>query len=144
MTRKKLVIGVIAVLLGGGYAAKSVLMPAAVAHMKISGTIYVLPKEFTLNLSDGRYATLTVGLVLAPGQSTGVSDPSNPPPTGFGTLPEEAVVRGMITNLVTDQTKATLISPAGRSQLEHQILVAIRHGTDVKVDQILFTDVAVQ
>jgi flagellar FliL protein len=144
MTAKKLIIGVVAVLLIAGYAAKTILLAPPPAHMKVNGTIYVLPKEFTLNLSDGHYATLTVGLLLAPGQSTGTSDPNNPPPTGFGTLPEEPLVRDIITNLVTDSTEASLLNASGRARLEHHILVAIRGGTDVKVDRILFTDVAVQ
>jgi hypothetical protein len=85
-----------------------------------------------------------VALLLAPGQSTGVADPANPPPTGFGTLPEEPLVRDIITNLVTDQTEASLLSTRWGAHLEHSILDGIRHGTDVEVKQILFTDLAVQ
>ena len=122
MTRKKLIIAGLAVLLVGGYAAKTFLLAPPVVKLKVNGTIYVLPKDFTLNLSDGHYATLTVALLLAPGQSTGTADPANPPPTGFGTLPEEPLVRDIITNLVTDQTEASLLSTAGRAHLEHSIL----------------------
>jgi flagellar FliL protein len=144
MTKKKLIIGLLVVLLIGGYVAKSTVLAPAAIKLKVNGTIYVLPKDFTLNLSDGHYATLTVALLLAPGQSTGIADPNNPPPTGFGTLPEEPLVRDIITNLVTDANESTLLDVRGRAQLERQILVAIRKGTDVKVDQILFTDLAVQ
>ena len=141
---KKIIIGVLVVLLLGGYVAKSVLLKTPAPKLKVNGTIYVLPKEFTLNLNDGHYATLTVALLLAPGQSTGTSDPNNPPPTGFGTLPEEPLVRDIITNLVTDRSEASLLDMNGRTLLEHQILTAIRKSTDVKVSQIMFTDVAVQ
>lgn len=144
MFGKKLVIGVLAVLLIAGYVAKGILLPPPVIHMKVNGTLYVLPKDFTLNLSDTHYATLTVALVLAPGQSIGTVNPNNPPPTGFGTLPEEPLVRDIITNLVTDSNEATLLEARGRGRLEHQILDAIRAGTDVKVDRVLFTDLAVQ
>jgi len=144
MTRKKILIAAFVVLLAGGYVAKSTVLAPAAVKLKVNGTIYVLPKDFTLNLADGHYATLTVALLLAPSQSTGVADPANPPPTGFGTLPEEPLVRDIITNLLTDQTEATLLDARGRARVEHQILVAIRKGTDVLVNQILFTDLAVQ
>ena len=49
------------------------LMPPKVVKTKIAGKIYILPKQFTLNLQDGQYATLTVALELAPGQSDGAT-----------------------------------------------------------------------
>ena len=72
--KKKLIIILLVVVAGGGFAAKTFLLPKpAVAKPKIDGEIYVLPKGFTFNLTDGRYATMTVGLVLAPGQSDGAT-----------------------------------------------------------------------
>ena len=61
-----------------------------------------------------------------------------------GTLPEEAVIRSIITNEVTNDPSTTLIDQSGRAGLEKQILADIKTGTDVKVDQVFFTDVAVQ
>jgi flagellar protein FliL len=143
--KKKILIGLVVVLLAGGFVAKSMLLPKAVAKEKIAGTIYVLPKQFTLNLRDGHFATLTVALVLAPGQSTGsVSEGGDIPPEGFGTLPEEAAIRDIVTNIVTNQSGSVLTSADGRAAIKQQILVAIRNGTDVKVDEVLLTDVAVQ
>lgn len=144
MTRKKILIGLLVFFVVGGYAAYSVAMPQKPVHDKINGSIYILPKQFTVNLQGNHYATVTVALVLAPGQSTGTSDPSNPPPDGFGTLPEEAAVRDIITNILTNQTSAALITTSGRVRLKQQILAAITSGTDVKVAGVLFTDVAVQ
>jgi flagellar protein FliL len=147
MNRKKLIIVVVVVLAGAGIAAKTFLLPKpAVAQQKISGTIYVLPKGFTFNLTDGRYATMTVGLVLAPGQSDGVTADAGvtTTPSGVGPLPEEAVIRDIITNIVTDKTSQALITASGRSELKHEILATIHHQTDDKVADILFTDVAVQ
>jgi len=143
--KKKLLIILPIVLLGGGYVAKAKLMPAKVVKPKIAGEIYILPHQFTLNLSDGHYATLTVALELAPGQSDGASA-DNTPAAGsvVGTLPEEAVIRAIITSDVTNQTSNTLISDSGRTGLEQQILSQIKSETDVKVDQVFFTDVAVQ
>jgi flagellar basal body-associated protein FliL len=143
--KKKILIVALVVLLGGAYVAKGKLMPATVVKPKIAGEIYILPHQFTLNLKDGHYATLTVALELAPGQSDGASA-ANTPAAGavVGTLPEEAVIRSIITNEVTNQTSNALIDDSGRSDLEKQILSDIKSGTDVKVDQVFFTDVAVQ
>jgi flagellar basal body-associated protein FliL len=143
--KKKILIIALVVLLGGAYVAKGKLMPAKVVKPKIAGEIYILPHQFTLNLKDGHYATLTVALELATGQSDGASA-DNTPAAGavVGTLPEEAVIRSIITNEVTNETSNALIDDSGRTQLERQILSDIKSETDVKVDQVFFTDVAVQ
>jgi flagellar protein FliL len=143
--KKKILIIALVVLLGGAYVAKGKLMPAKVVKPKIAGEIYILPHQFTLNLKDGHYATLTVALELAPGQSDGASA-DNTPAAGavVGTLPEEAVIRSVITNEVTNETSNALIDDSGRTQLERQILSDIKSETDVKVNQVFFTDVAVQ
>lgn len=143
--KKKILIILPIILLGGGYVAKGKLMPPKVVKPKIAGTIYILPHQFTLNLKDGRYATLTVALELAPGQSDGASA-ENTPAAGatVGTLPEEAVIRSIITNEVTNDPSTTLIDQSGRAGLEKQILADIKTETDVKIDQVFFTDVAVQ
>jgi flagellar basal body-associated protein FliL len=144
--KKKILIIAVAFLLGGGYVAKGMLMPPAKTKDKIAGTIYALPKEFLVNLTDGRYGKVDVALVLAPGQSDGASADGggSSSDTGLGTLPEEAAVRDIITNILTNQTGATLISADGRTRIKHRILLAIQSGTDVKVNDVLFTDVAVQ
>ena len=145
--KKKIIIVLVVLLAGGGFVAKSMFLKPAVAKEKIEGTIYILPKQFTANLKDGRYATLTVALVLAAGQSTGAAaggEGGGAPPEGFGTLPEEAAVRDIITNLITDQSSGTLTSDKGREHLKSEIVAAIKGGTDVKVHEILFTDLAVQ
>ena len=147
MDKKKIIVALVIVLAAGGFAAKTFLLPKpAVAKQKVEGTIYVLPKGFTLNLSDGRYATMTLGLVLAPGQSDGASAATagTTTPAGLGTLPEEAIVRAIVTNVVTDKTSNDLITAPGRAATERQILADIRKQTDVKVSQILLTDLAVQ
>jgi flagellar FliL protein len=147
MDKKKLIILLLVVIAGGGYAAKTMLLPKkAAAKPKIAGEIYVLPKGFTFNLIGGRYATMTVGLVLAPGQSDGASAQGGvtTTPAGIGTLPEEPAVRAIITNAITDQASQALLSPSGRDHLQQEILNQIKTTTDVKVTGILFTDVAVQ
>jgi flagellar basal body-associated protein FliL len=145
--KKKIIIVLVVVLLGGGYVAKGMLMPPPKTHDKITGTIYVLPKEFLVNLVDGRYGKVTVALDLAPGQSNGASaggEAGPTPPEGFGTLPEEPAIRDIVTNILTDQTGSTLTTQHGRDRVKTRILLAIRKKTDVKVGDVLFTDVAVQ
>ena len=56
--KKKIIIVLVVLLAGGGFVAKSMFLKPAVAKEKIEGTIYILPKQFTANLKDGRYATL--------------------------------------------------------------------------------------
>jgi flagellar FliL protein len=146
MTKKKILLLLLVILLGGGYVAKGKLMPPKVVKQKINGEIYIMPKQFTLNLRDSRYATLTVALVLAPTQTDGASAATAGTGTDstVGTLPEEAVIRSIITNTVTNDTSATLIDGTGRRHLEQEILKEITNQTDVKITDVLFTDVAVQ
>src|ERR1700757_2391004 len=113
MDKKKLVITLLVIVGAGGYAAKTFLLPKkAAAKPKIDGEIYVLPKGFTFNLTDGRYATMTVGLILAPGQSDGASAETAgvTTPAGIGTLPEEPAIRAIITNTVTNEPSAALLT----------------------------------
>jgi flagellar FliL protein len=144
--KKKIMIILPVLLLGGGYVAKAKLMPAKVVKPKLAGEIYILPKQFMCNLQDGHYATLTVALELAPGQSDGATAESGGTTSGatVGTLPEEAVIRAIITNLITNDTSNELVTDSGRTSLEAEILSKIKTTTDVKVDQVFFTDVAVQ
>jgi flagellar basal body-associated protein FliL len=121
--KKKLIIGVVVLLVGGGGAYKMLGPKPAVAKLKIAGEIYVLPKGFTLNLTDGHYATT---------------------PAGFGTLVEEPAIRAIVTNDVTNLGSATLLSDSGRAHVEQQILTEIKKSTDVKVTNLYFTDLAIQ
>jgi flagellar FliL protein len=144
--KKKILIILPILLLGGGYEAKAKFMAPKPVKPKIAGEIYILPKQFTLNLQDGHFATLTVALELAPGQSDGATAESAgaSSTSTVGTLPEEAVIRAIITNLITNDTSTQLVTDSGRTSLEKQILTDIKTQTDVKVDQVFFTDVAVQ
>jgi flagellar FliL protein len=141
---KKILIPLVIVLVVGGYAGYSMATAKKPAKQRIAGTIYVLPKQFTLNMSGGQYATLTVGLDLAASQTIPAADPNNAPPDGFGNLPEEAAVRAIITNAVTGQPASALITAGGRAKLESEILHTIKTKTDVEADGVYFTDVAVQ
>ena len=144
--KKKLMIIIPVLLLAGGYEAKAKFMAPKPVKPKLAGEIYILPKQFMCNLQDGHYATLTLALELAPGQSDGATaDSAGASSTStVGTLPEEAVIRSIVTNLITNDTSSQLVTNSGRTNLEAQILSQIKSSTDVKVDKVFFTDVAVQ
>jgi flagellar basal body-associated protein FliL len=130
------------IVLGGLY--KVVLAKPSDGHSKVHGEVYVLPKEFLLNLQGNHFVKLNVGLVLAAGQVPSGGSGGAPPPDGFGPLPQEAVVRDVITDTITDTRPDDLVSRNGRNGLKNRILKGLRRRTDVKVNDVLFTDVAVQ
>jgi flagellar FliL protein len=149
MTSKlKIIIPVVLLAALGGYYKFVLSKPAATAKSKINGSVYVLPKEFLVNLADGRYAKLGVGLVLSHRDHSIADALKNKeavkPPEGFGPLPQEAVVRDIVTDTLTDQADHDLIDRAGRERLKKRIIRSIAARTDVRVEDVLFTDVAVQ
>jgi flagellar FliL protein len=147
-SKLKIVIPVVLVLALGGVYKFVLSKPSAAAKSKIDGSVYVLPKEFLVNLSGGRFAKLGVGLVLSHADhsiAAALKDKEAvKPPEGFGPLPQEAVVRDIVTDTLTDRADHDLIDRAGRERLKKRIIRAITQRTDVHVEDVLFTDVAVQ
>jgi flagellar FliL protein len=137
-----LLIVAVGVLVVAGLAYKMVLAPKSESKVKVEGTVYVMPKEFLVNLADGRYAKVTVALVLAPGQSTGAGEAA--PPEGFGTLEQEALVRQIVTDNLTGMPAAELTSRKQRHHLQTAIRKEVDKTTDVKAKGIVFTDLVVQ
>lgn len=141
--RKTLIIIAIGVLVVAGLAYKMVLAPKSESKEKVEGTVYVMPKEFLLNLAGGRYAKMTVALVLAPGQSTtGSSDAT--PPEGFGTLEQEPLVRQVVTDTLTGIPASDLTSRKDRHHFQEEIRKEVDKTTDVKTKAIVFSDLVVQ
>jgi len=141
--RKKLILIAIGALVVAGLAYKMVLAPKSESKVKVEGTVYVMPKEFLLNLAGGRYAKVTVALVLAPGQSTGGAEAAAPP-EGFGTLEQEPLVRQIVTDNLTGAPPAALTSRRQRHEFQARIRKEVDRTTDVKVKGIVFTDLVVQ
>lgn len=141
--RKKLILIAIGALLVAGLAYKMVLAPKSESKVKVDGTVYVMPKEFLLNLAGGRYAKVTVALVLAPGQSTG-GEGAAAPAEGFGTLEQEPLVRQIVTDNLTDVPAGALTSRKVRHHFQMRIRKEVDRTTDVKVKGIVFTDLVVQ
>lgn len=140
----KIVVPLVAlVALFGAY--KTVLAkPAEVKH-KVEGEVYILPKEFVLNLADGRFAKVGVALVLEPGAlEEGGHGGGAKPPEGFGPLPQEALVRDIVVDTVTSRSADDLTRREGREALKKRILKSITTHTDVHAEHVVFTDVAVQ
>jgi flagellar basal body-associated protein FliL len=145
LKNKKLMLAVALpiLILGVGY---TMTKPKPVNKDKIKGTIYVMPAPFLLNLQQGRFAKLTVALQLAVGQSDGASATASAGSgeNAVGTLPEEPLVREIVTDAVTNQNGETLVTTQGRNAVKHHILQAIAQQTDVKVEAVLFPDLTVQ
>lgn len=145
-SKLKILIPVVLVALVGGYKF-ALAKPAAAEKPKVHGSVYVLGKEFLVNLSEGRFAKLTVALVLndedksteASGHGAGAAVPE-----GFGPMGQEAIVRAEITDVLTDARDRDLIKADGRRRLQQVILKRISEHTDVKAESVLFTDVTVQ
>lgn len=142
MKRKWKLIVPIALLLVAALAYKFVLAAPAESEARVDGEVYVLPKEFVVNLADGRYAKLTVAMVLAPGQiATGHGAA---PPEGFGPLEQEPLVRQIVTDALTGAPAGALTGAAGRHGYERRIRRQIDRTTDVDAESVVFTDLVVQ
>ncbi|MEY2533781.1 MAG: hypothetical protein QOF29_1691 [bacterium] len=148
--KKKLliVVPVLLLVLGGVYKFVLAGPKAEAKPPKIEGTVYVLGKEFLVNLADGRFAKMSVALVLNPKDHSTVPAEGHgaapTPPDGYGPMTQEGAVRAIITDTVTDARDQDLIGRKGRSALQHKILEKIHKQTDVEADDVLFTDVTVQ
>src|SRR3954465_4796439 len=146
--KKKLmiVLPVLLVVLGGAYKFKFAGSDKAEAKPKVEGTVYILQKEFLVNLHDGRFAKLTAALLLAHDDtSTAAAGPAAAsPPEGYGAMSQEAVVRAIITDDLTDAPASQVIDRHGREKLQDKILKDLKKKTDVKVEEVLSPDVPVQ
>ncbi len=148
--KKKLMILLPVLVLGmGGYYKFAMAKTAPAPKPKVEGEVYVLPKDFLVNLSGGRFGKLGVALVFAHGYSSAASGASHgsaapKPPEGYGVLPQEPLVRAIVTDVLTGETPSVLESKKGRKKLQHEILERLEKTTDVHAEDVLFTDVAVQ
>ena len=137
-SKLKFIVPILLLVLGGVYKFVLTKPGEPAPKPKVDGQVYVLPKEFLINLSGGRFAKLSVGLVLDHTQAIvaeGGHEAAKPP---------EAVIRDLVTDTLTDGSAQNLVSEKGREKLKSRLLVSIKKKTDVKVEEILFTDVAVQ
>jgi flagellar FliL protein len=144
-SKLKFVIPLVVLLVLGGAYKVVLAKPAHKEKPKVEGMVYVMPKEFLVNLAGGGYAKLSVALVLphdaiAPAHGGGATEP----PEGYGALEQEAAVRAVITDGLTDAHADELTNRKKRRHLREEILKDIKSHTDVKAHEVLFTDLAVQ
>lgn len=149
MNKKLILIPVIALtVLGGAYKTVLAKPGKPAPKPKVDGTVYVLQKEFLVNLKDGRFAKLTTALVLAHDDTSTVAagghEAAASPPEGYGAMTQEGVVRAIITEDLTDATDQQLIDAHKREELQKKILKDLTKKTDVKVEEVLFPDLTVQ
>ena len=147
--KKMLPIVLIALVAGGaGYKFVIAKPKKKEPKPKVEGTVYVLGKEFLVNLADGRFAKLSVALVLNPKDHStaagGGHGAAPTPPEGYGPMAQEGIVRSIITDVVTDAEDRDLIGRKGRNELQEKVLEKIHKLTDVHADEVVFTDVTVQ
>jgi len=147
MVKKLVPVIALLAVLGGVY--KFVLAKPAKAEPKphVEGTVYMLQKEFLVNLADGRFAKMQIGLVLAHDDTSTVAaggHEASTPPEGYGAMAQEGIVRDLITGVLTDAKDKELIEEYGREELKKEILKVLKKKTDVKVEEVLFSDLTVQ
>jgi flagellar FliL protein len=148
MNKKIIIIAVVALLIAGG-AYKTVLAKPKEKAKKpnVEGTVYVLQKEFLVNLAESRYAKITAALVLNPkDHSTAAAGGHGAPapPEGYGAMAQEGVVRAIVTDSLTGIPAEELEDSKQRDKLRHEIVERIHKETDVHADDILFPDLTVQ
>ena len=147
-SKLKFIVPLVVLLALGGVYKFVLATPAKAEKHKIDGVVYVLPKEFVVNLADGRYGKFNVALVLDHSQPTapvaeGHGAPVEPP-EGYGTLEQEALIRDIVTDEVSGVESDELVSRKKRKKLKKHIYKTIKKHTDVKVHEVLLTDIAVQ
>jgi flagellar FliL protein len=149
MNKKLIAIPVIAlVALGGAYKTVLAKPKEKAPEPKVHGTVYVLGKEFLVNLKDGRFAKLSAALVLSHDDTStapaGGHAAAAKPAEGYGAMAQEGVVRAIITDGLTNASDRQLIDAGRRHELQEQILKQILKKSDVKAEEVLFPDVTVQ
>ena len=144
----KIILPLTLLILGGTYKFVLAEEPAK-PKVKVHGDVYVLGKDFLVNLEGGSFAKLGVAIVVDHGAAVpaaagghGAAPPK--PPEGYGPLPQEALVRDIVTDTLTDVEGADLTSRHGREELKGKIEKRVKTMTDVPIHEVLFTDVSVQ
>ncbi len=136
----KFILPLILLLAGGGGAYFFVLAPkpAKAVPPKVDGTLFPLSPEFVVNLGGEHYGKVSIALLLTAGAPAATEGGAAP------ALPEDAAVRAIVTNDLTGLPSSDLIERPKRNALEQKILTDLKKKTDVKVTEVLFTDVVVQ
>jgi flagellar basal body-associated protein FliL len=145
---KKIIMAVVAlVVVGGAYKFVLAKPKAAAKKPNVEGTLYVLQKEFLVNLADSHYAKVSAALVLDPKDHSAAAAGGHggaSPPEGYGAMAQEAIIRAIVTDELTGKAAEELEDDKKRDKLREHILERIHKETDVHADDILFPDLTVQ
>ncbi len=145
---KKIIMAVVALaVVGGAYKFILAKPKAAAKKPNVEGTLYVLQKEFLVNLADSRYAKVSAALVLNPkDHSTAAAGGHGAPtpPEGYGAMSQEAIIRAIVTDELTGKPAEELEDARKRDKVREHIVERIHKETDVEADDILFPDLTVQ
>ena len=147
MVKKLVPVIALLAVLGGVYKFVLAKPAKAVPKPHVDGVVYPLKKEFLVNLAEGRYAKLTVGLVLAHDDESHLpagGHEAAAPPEGYGDMAQEGIVRSIITSDLTAAKADELQSEKGREELQKEIVKDIKKKTDVKIEEVFFPDLTVQ
>jgi flagellar basal body-associated protein FliL len=144
--KKALIALVVAAVAGGVYTTQVKGGEPAPPPPKVHGSVYVLPKEFVVNLAEERLLRVTVGMLLDPEKLAhgGEEEAAAKPPEGFGTDPQEALVRDIVLDELTGLPAQRFATAERRAAIKERILKSITSHTDVPATHVLFTDLAVQ
>jgi flagellar basal body-associated protein FliL len=128
-SKKVMIILPVALLLVVFMAYTMFLKPKPVApKKKIEGMVVPLQKEFLVNLAGGRYAKVSVALVME----------------GAGAATEGATGRAVVTDELTGLPADDLVGREARHRVVEQIRKGIMKHTDEEVGEVLLTDITVQ
>jgi flagellar FliL protein len=141
-----LIVPVVALIAAGAVYNFVLVKPAPTPKYKIAGDVYIVPSSFTVNLANGRYAKVSVAMILREGAEVAPEAAGEPakPPEGFGPLAQEAIVRDIVVDALSGQRAATLTGSDGRQRIKRLIERRVKTTTDVEVERVLLPDVTVQ
>jgi flagellar FliL protein len=147
-SKLKFILPLLLLAAGGGYKFVLANPEEKAPEPKVHGEVYVMPKDFLVNLADGRFGRLNVAMVFDHGftaaPAAGGHGGGTDAPEGYGVLTQEPIVRSIVTDTLTDASADELTDKTHRNELEEKIAMRIKQNTDVKVHEVLFTDIAVQ
>jgi flagellar FliL protein len=147
-SKLKFILPLLLLAAGGGYKFVLAKPEEKAPEPKVHGEVYVMPKDFLVNLADGRFGRLNVAMVFDHGftatPAAGGHGGGTDAPEGYGVLTQEPIVRSIVTDTLTDASADELTDKTHRNELEEKIAKRIKQNTDVKVHEVLFTDIAVQ
>jgi flagellar FliL protein len=133
-------------LAGGAYMLKQPSKPAPKPH--VDAIVYMLPKDFIVYLHGGRYAKLTVGLEISRKHPDSLTpnegESAATTPKGYGAMPQEGFVRDVISSDLAGRRTTDFLDPKRRAALKRRLAADIERKTDVKLDGVLFSDLAIQ